>query len=240
MYQLSGSAVIRWSNVQASGKNYRFPQSFDMNCPACGKQVNFVSEAPLADQNRQATSATARCTRCRETISVWTIISSEEARVYVLPGPDSKNPMEGTEIMPESMQRAYQSTVAAFNAGIWDATLVSGRRTLEALVQHLAPDPDARAPLAKQLERLSDNEQVDLAAPLITLSHAVRQGGNLGAHFEFERAADRQIAALTLEMIEYFLWYIYVLPDKIEDLDRKIEGQDEQEGAEGGSDREDG
>lgn len=51
----------------------------------------------------------------------------------------------------------------------------------------------------------------------------MRQGGNIGAHFDLQKTTDRETAAATLEMIEYFLWYIYVLPESIKELDQKIE-----------------
>jgi hypothetical protein len=127
--------------------------------------------------------------------------------------------MEGMETMPEQIQRAYQDTVDVFNAGVWNATVVSGRRTLEGLVRHLAPE--AKGSLAQQLQDLPNH--VELANPLITLSHSVRQGGNIGAHFDYEKTTDRETAAAALELIEYFLWYIYVLPESINDLDQQID-----------------
>lgn len=216
MYQLDEQNVKKWGSVQGS----RYPNSFDMDCPFCDESVNFIASDPLVDTKRDTTSATARCTRCSETVHVWNVAEASISGVYMLPGPSSRRShIEGLDKMPEEIQRAYQDTVAVFNAGVWNATVTMGRRTLEGLVQNLAPS--ANGPLAKQLEDLPNH--VDLANPLITLSHSVRQGGNIGAHFDLQKSTDKETAAAALEMIEYFLWYIYVLPESINELDQKIE-----------------
>lgn len=72
---------------------------------------------------------------------------------------------------------------------------------------------------------------VDLSEPLMTLANGVREGGNLGSHFDLEKEPDRETAEVMLELIEYFLEYVYTLPRMIEALNQKLEalGQDEEQ-----------
>jgi Domain of unknown function (DUF4145) len=99
------------------------------------------------------------------------------------------------------------------------------RRTLEGIVNNLLPNETG--PLAQQIGRLADT--VDLQRPLITLSHSLRQGGNIGAHFDLTRTPDRETAEAMLDLIEYLIEYLYTLPEMIQNLDTRIQqlGSDE-------------
>jgi hypothetical protein len=63
----------------------------------------------------------------------------------------------------------------------------------------------------------------DLSAPLTQLSHAIRQGGNLGAHFDFEKEPDEDMARTIVELLDYLVSYLYVLPRRIEKLETKLQ-----------------
>lgn len=133
-------------------------------------------------------------------------------------------------MMPAAVRRAYQDTVAVFNSGVWGATATAARRTLEGIVGNLLPNN--RGTLAQQLRRLGESESVNLAQPLTTLSNSLRQGGNIGAHFDLERDPDRETAGAMLDLIEYLIEYIYTLPKMIEELDVRVErlGQADERG----------
>ncbi len=150
------------------------------------------------------------------------------------PAPAGRQPIEGAEAMPTAVRQAYQDTIDVFNAGVWSATATQTRRTLEGIVHELLPDEERSGPLAQQLRKLAESESVDLAQPLITLSNALRESGNIGAHFDLTRTTDRATAEAMLDLIDYLIEYIYALPEMIEELNRKVqqldqepEGQDE-------------
>jgi uncharacterized protein YecA (UPF0149 family) len=185
-----------------------------------------------ADQYINAVSLTARCSRCRQIAYVWSIESGSE--LFMRPAPAGRQPIEGAEAMPTAVRQAYQDTIDVFNAGVWSATATQTRRTLEGIVHELLPDEERSGPLAQQLRKLAESESVDLAQPLITLSNALRESGNIGAHFDLTRTTDRATAEAMLDLIDYLIEYIYALPEMIEELNRKVqqldqepEGQDE-------------
>ena len=63
--------------------------------------------------------------------------------------------------------------------------------------------------LARALEELRNH--VDLSRPLTQLSHVIRQGGNLGAHFDLEREPDQNTALMMIELLEFFMEYLFVI-----------------------------
>jgi hypothetical protein len=121
--------------------------------------------------------------------------------------------------VPAKLQRAYQQTLDASNAGIWSATATLCRRTLEGIMANLVPKAKRDESLAQQLKRLSSS--IDLGKPLVTLSDALRQNGNLGAHFDSEKEPDRETVAAMLDLLDYLLEYLYTLPAMINELDER-------------------
>ena len=79
-------------------------------------------------------------------------------------------------------------------------------------------------PLAQQIERLP--ECAELAKPIVTLAHSLRDGGNLGAHFDLERAPNEEVATLMVELLDDLLEYLFVLPRRIEALNTRIAALD--------------
>ena len=66
------------------------------------------------------------------------------------------------------------------------------------------------------------SEKNDLAKPLTELAHAIRAGGNLGAHFDEEREPDEQMARQLVELLDYMVNFLYILPKKISEVEQKI------------------
>jgi hypothetical protein len=117
-----------------------------------------------------------------------------------------------------ALERAYHSAITAYNVGLWDASITSCRKTLEGIVHSL--DPNGSGPLFKRLQDLF--QKPDLLQPLVHLTNTLRQGGNIGAHFDLEREPDEQVARLMLDLLEYFLEYTFVLSERSKALEQKL------------------
>lgn len=143
------------------------------------------------------------------------------AEVYMHPSPNNffPTPAEADSI-PAPLRRAFVSTIDSYNASIFPATVVSGRRTLEGIFKYLVPEEMRNLPLAKLID--AAKAEKDLSAPLSALSHAIRSGGNLGAHFDIEREPDEAVARQIVELLSYLISYLYVLPAKIEQLENDL------------------
>lgn len=215
MYKLPWSVGASWMSIPGGG---RYPAAIDTNCPRCGKLANLVAQDAVYDPNRDTTSVSVRCPGCQTLSYLWVVEGDD---LYIHPSPEvlQRQPIEGADLMPAAVRQAYQDIIEVYNAGVWNATATMTRRTLEGIVNNLLPEE--KGPLARQLEELG--KSVDLARPLITLAHSVRQGGNIGAHFDLTRTTDRATAEAMVDLIEYLIEYIYTLPKRIEELDGRID-----------------
>ena len=132
--------------------------------------------------------------------------------------------------MSLAAQRAYKSAINVFNVGEWNATATQTRVTLEGIVHDLLPEDEynPRMPLGQHLRKLAETKTDDLVSPLLTLSNTLREGGNIGAHFDLERTTDKEMAEAMLDLIDYLIEYIYALPNRIEELNVRMQQLDQQ------------
>lgn len=226
MYPIDLSSVVEWD----VSENRYYPKSLDLDCPHCGRRANFTTSNPDYDGHRTTHSATGRCAACKSNVFVWAFKPTNHNQVpacqhlYIYPEPrNDRSTIDGFDLLPEPIQRAYRDTVKVYNTGVYGAAATLCRRTLEGIVDELQ-EGKQNGSLFKRLEKLG--ESVDLAKPLITLSHAVRQAGNLGAHYDLEKEPDKQTVEATLDLIEYLLEYVYTLPKRIDALNSYVEGLD--------------
>lgn len=224
MFRLDVSSIAGWQGGQYHWQ--RRPTSIDTVCPLCGKQVNLQIIGVVDESSTETVCMTARCSRCSQGVKVWSVEGGNE--VYMRPAPAARQAIQGAGSMPTAVRQAYQDTIDVFNAGVWSGTATLTRRTLEGIVHELLPEGERRGTLAQQLRALASSESVDLAQPLITLSNALKQGGNIGAHFDLTRTTDRATAEAMLDLIDYLIEYIYTLPEMIEELNRKVQQLDRQ------------
>lgn len=228
MYRLDPASVVSWAQELPNEAWTRRPGTFDTVCPNCGRVANFQVTDVGTDRPRVTVSMTARCAACGHNVLLWSLEGGAE--LYMRPAPAARQPIRGADMMPTAVRRAYQSTINVFNAGEWDATATQTRVTLEGIVHHLLPEEQrGGGPLAQQLRRLAETKTEDLARPLLTLSDALRESGNIGAHFDLTRTTDRETADAMLDLMDYLIEYIYTLPEMIEGLNRRVQQLDQDE-----------
>jgi hypothetical protein len=135
--------------------------------------------------------------------------------------------MDGIDKVPPEIGRAYAATVAAFNAGLWPATGACCRRVLEGVAKNRLGEDSRGRRLVQLLNDLK--AKVDLITePLASLADALREGGNLGAHFDdLERESDQAAASQMLDFLDYLMDYLYVLPAKVESFRKMIGSQNQ-------------
>jgi len=212
--------------------NWRLPSSVDINCPFCDKAVSFSVEHHFwqtEERSDETISVMGRasCPRCKKRISLFVINPSHMSdrdltlpqcfAVYPAPSVERK-PIEGLEAIPETLQRSYLHTIQAFNAKVWPATATQCGRTLEGFVKHLTGEKGMLHDLLRKLP-----EKVDLAKPIIDLADSVREGRNIGAHFDPDIEPDEQMAKALLNLLEYLLEYFCILPKMIENARNILE-----------------
>jgi len=188
-------------------------------CPHCCERGNFSVGSGNVDVPRRTVSGTAKCPGCNAASYFWSINTGATLQVFMHPSPKLHEKMQASEI-PEPIARSYNSCVDAFNSRNFTATAVLCRRTLEGLFKTLLGADGKGLSLHNAIRKVS--EKRDLALPLRHLADAVRQGGNLGAHFDEEREPSPELARAMVELVEYIINFIHVLPERIEDLNRTL------------------
>ncbi len=216
MFQIPSSNV---KGGTRSGRMYK-PQIVQTVCPFCNEKVifslgNFSSAGP-----QNSCSATASCPNCSNTPGFWCLDVDPGFEMYMHPAPKGHIIAPDLASLPEPLRNSLVATIDAYNARIYSAAAVAGRRTLEGIFKYLVAETERNKPLNRLIETALAS--VDLAAPLRDLSHAIRSGGNLGAHFDMEREPDKQMAQQIVELLIYLISYLYDLPAKIRELETEL------------------
>lgn len=224
--QLVPSSSIRgWISIGSS----KSPSAISTVCPHCGEKGVFTLSNPHDDANRLAIASSAKCPGCNKLVRFWAVRAEKAPKgddknpeaVYMYPPAKNHYPApEFQSDIPQALQNAFISTIDAYNSRNYAATAVCARRTLEGIFKYLVPEEKRGASLVRLIEHVKGN--TDLAAPLTSLSHAIRDGGNLGAHFDMEKEPDQVLAKHMVELLDYLISYLYVLPKEIKKLEESL------------------
>jgi DNA-directed RNA polymerase subunit RPC12/RpoP len=225
MKKIDKSFVASTNNVNG----FEMPNGVDINCPHCNNKVTFKMN--WRSPNVNLVYCKSRCPNCGERPK-FVMLNLEKTKkknilcgdFYIHPSPKSREPIDGIDLeeeFNEGLRRAYDSTLSVYNHAEWNATAVSVRRTLEGITKDLLPEENQRDFLAQQIEALPDH--VDLTEPIITLARNLKQGGNIGAHFDLEKETNEPLATSMVDLLDYLIEYLFVLPHKIQELEKRIE-----------------
>jgi len=225
MQKIPFISIKRWLNLS----NYHIPVSISSYCPYCGERVIFALTSHFYDPHRNAQYSSSNCPSCDSTVSFftmspWNTLEEEERdpeAIFMYPPIKSyRHVKDYSKYIPENLQKAYESTLNSYNSKNYIATAVSCRRTLEGIFHYLLAEKKEKV-LAKSIEKAKT--EIDWSAPLNTLAHMIRHGGNLGAHFDEEKEPNEEVAKSMVELLEYLLEYIYELPADIEELKNNLD-----------------
>ncbi len=224
MESISFAMVRQWGR----SSDHRFPKSISQMCPFCGDLVTYSTNVSYHDSSTSSIGLRAACPSCSGYVSFWSIRgeSSTEndgnpAEVFMYPrSRPSLLVTDFPESVPIAIRRSFESTATSFMTKNYPATAVMARRTLEGIFKYLLPEASRKGTLAALIKQAM--EQHNLAAPLSTLSHAIRDGGNLGAHFDEENEPTELMAQQMVELLKYLISYLYVLPSQIKDLEGSL------------------
>lgn len=214
---------------QSSISGFLLASAVDSICPYCKKLVSFTLQ-DWSGANQLLMFSKSRCPRCAEyplfiTVNFQRTESSDLAgETYIYPDPKVRMPVSGLdnqEKFTPQLQRAYQAALNVYNASEWVATAVLLRRLLEGITLTLLPDQTTKQGLYQQLKEIPNH--VNLQEPILTLADTIRKGGNLGAHFDLEKEPSEDMARMMLELLEYLIEYLFILPEKIKYLHDTIE-----------------
>lgn len=225
MYQLPDAFIPAWTEDAP----LRAPARVDTICPHCGLSIVFDLTTWIKNEHASGAVSSSTCSSCGGHVSFFATRvgekDGEEQFVFFMhPDPDFlRTPLaEISKVaeLDEALQRAYAATINVYNAQEWTGTAVVCRRTLEELAKSLLPSDQQKLSLALQIEALPRRR--DLSRPILLLSDALKRSGSLGAYFDLEKIPDRHAATLIIDLLEYLIQYLFILPERIEQLHGQV------------------
>ena len=223
MRQIPLSTVKKWQ--ESNGKH--LPSSISACCPKCDALAIFSLKSHTPSHSVFWT-ASSQCPGCGDNV-LFLIVNPGAAKesphtveeLLIYPSPSSwRQPIPLTDNVPEPLKRSFESTISSYNSKNYVATVVGCRRTLEAIFKYRSKSNNKKISLVNLIEEVKNSE--DLAQPLNTISDLIREGGNLGAHFDEKLEPDQDMSRHMVELLEYLISYLYVLPSRIENLDKSL------------------
>lgn len=211
--RVSGDAVI--------------PSVISQKCPHCMELALFTIGNHMRSDSTFSFSLSSVCPACSKAVAFWSIypegrFSGRPEKICMYPGlPVLVILQDLPDLVPLPLANAYKSAVKSFDTQNYVATAVLARRTLEGIFKYLLPEERRKQNLFKLIDETKSS--VDLSAPLTTLSHAIRDGGNLGAHFDETHEPTKEMASSMIELLSYLISYLYILPSQIKELENILE-----------------
>ncbi|WP_422071418.1 DUF4145 domain-containing protein [Tranquillimonas rosea] len=220
------------SSIRNSTKipnGFHVPSVVNCSCPQCGRSAAFRLLKVDPTQNIPVASLGGNCPGCNERalfVAYFEDLDDERqghaSNLYLIDNENLFFPQPSfPEGFPVSLGRAISGAVDAYNASNLPAASTSGRRALEGIFKHIAEEDTGRKPLNKLIDAAI--EKKDFSEPISRLSHAIREGGNFGAHFDLEREPSRLMVRHMLELLDYLVSYLFTLPQDIKALEDEIE-----------------
>lgn len=226
MDQISLEKVKKW-NVYGG---FYLPKSINHYCPYCDEKVVFIMETPNQDTKRDFSHIfSGECPACEKQVFFYIIRPKQHKpdgdcnpeSIYMYPPVTHiRAPKDFSPFVNGPLQSSYESTLDSYNSKNFIATAVGCRRTLEGLFHYLLPEDKREKNLMRAIEKAKI--EIDWSSPLNNLAHMIRQGGNIGAHFNEHKEPTEDVAKAMIDLLEYLFEYLYELPNNIQNLDSSI------------------
>lgn len=230
MLSIDPSSIPSWK----SEGGLWVPSCVDTICPFCHKPTTLDTELYCYESHTNTMGMFGRCTRCQGKAKIWAIEVQKQTgpktcqEIWMLPKPSVREPITLTAGTPHRISKAYQEAVVAFNNGLYPLAVTSCGKVIEGIAKNTFPGGEGKKQIGQLFRSLEDSlednaDYKDLLQPFLDVGRTFRLGRNIGAHFDLEKDADRDVAQDLLELTEFFLRYIYVISYEAAETNNKIE-----------------
>jgi hypothetical protein len=227
-------SISYYINNNVNNVAFSLPASINSICPECNYIVCFTFYPRNYDSNTKLLIGESSCPRCKfrpkfiieEPVTANTK-DKKIKNLFIHPSPKGKKVPIDFQTEIKQLKTAYLSAIDSYNENLWNPTVTMCRRVLEGITKTiLSEDETKNKSLYEQLKLLPKN--VKLEEPILKIADLIREGGNLGAHFDLQKEADESTSSELIDMLEYLIEYIYLLPNKIEMLKEKINSEEKE------------
>ena len=214
---------MNWRGGKRIAHGRKYPAAVAMHCPFCGERGVFSlpQQAKTTDRSWTIQAACPAC-NSKPTLTVYFPVTKSSADQFdpigltVFPSSElDRAPLCLPEGFPARLATAISDAENALKSGLFGAAVTSGGRALEGVFMHLTNSDET---LYKMIDGFVGSEQS--SKPLRDLAHAIREGRNVGAHFDQAIEPDANSAALIIDLLHYIVNYYFILPETVEDVAR--------------------
>ncbi|MFD0769682.1 hypothetical protein ACFQZ1_12735 [Bacillus sp. CGMCC 1.60114] len=210
--------------------NLKVPKNVKSQCPKCGKSSEFTLKTNFYQVTKRGLFAEGLCFECQKPSEFVIMFNdypdqiNKEVEVYIYSPSDLRDPLDQLEHnkhIPIDLVRAYRSTLNVSQSKDNSATAVLSKRVLESVLKHFLGEKSNGQSLSQQFEQLP--KYIDLTKPIQDVGHLVHPENPFYGMLELKQEIDDEDVALLTELLEVLIEYLFVLPEKIESVQDKIE-----------------
>ncbi|UWQ95014.1 DUF4145 domain-containing protein [Rhodobacteraceae bacterium M385] len=218
-----------WVGGTTNTRGASVPNALKITCPMCGTISTFGCSGLRDIGGKECCSTTSQCPACGERVFFFGFMpvvdeAPRELEIIVFTERSSVLAIKNYKsAVDERIVRSYEAAIHAFNSKNYSASLVMAGRTLEGVFKLLLGSGSENKTLGSLVDKAS--QEIGLEGPLKKLAKLIKDGRNLGAHFDLETEPNKDIAQPVLELTEYLIEYYFVLPSRILAAEEELESK---------------
>jgi hypothetical protein len=218
-----------WPSGGSLVNNKLHVRAINAFCPFCGQRGSFLVGDLFREKRAEIRPTSGKCPTCDE-VAFFTFYfdndpsNQDPSSVTIFPSNDAASDViEIPDALSEGLKRAIRDAEQCYSAGLYSPALTSAGRALEGILKHLSGKTKRSRNLNDLLKHFAESQEV--SAPILALSHAIRKGRNIGAHFDDFVSADRETAAIMLELLRHCISYFFFFTDSARELEEILEAK---------------
>ncbi|MBV5262227.1 hypothetical protein FLX56_27985 [Synechococcus moorigangaii CMS01] len=232
-----------WKGIKPHGilEDYAVPSSIDCRCGYCGVQGALICEDTVTfNDPTQTITLKARCTRdeCQKTSMVVIIDAlmwrdyrkgQKSKEFWLLPKPKERPQIfTKDQIDNPRIFRAYKEAVESLNENKPNLVISCCGRIVEGIGKLNFPNSSQTNTIGGLYNKLRGGlkgkpEFKSVLDPFLQLGEALRLGRNPASHFDLETDPSIDLAEKVLDLTEFLVKYIYVIPQEADNVNQLIQ-----------------
>ena len=241
MHRVSIEAGDDWHGLPLVSKEnpYTVPRGIRGRCAYCNSFQTFKCTGHTINRESNTITMKATCITCGDgstALMIGAVHTTRDFAVkpkefWITPPPSMRSLGVDlsliTGLHSDRIQMAYKSSVELYNANEHVASIASCGRVLEGISKTKITGSQSKASIGKLFKKLEKgledkSEFIEFIRPILSLGEALRLGRNPSDHFDLAVEPSRELAGKILDLIEFLMTYIYVMPGESQRVEEMI------------------